>query len=90
MGRTPLEDGPRSEYRLQAGKTLLVRLPFSGSEDSDPRKRGTPNRAFWIPASSACARSLRIPGTCDLTPRWTDASDSAAPGAWKRANIPAP
>ncbi len=35
--------------------------------------------AFLIPASSACARSLLVPGTCDLTHRQTDASDSAAP-----------
>jgi hypothetical protein len=46
--------------------------------------------AFWIPASSACARSLLVPGTCDLTPRRTDASDSAAPCTWKGPNIPAP
>ena len=35
--------------------------------------------AFLLPASSAGARSLLVPGTCDLTPRRTDASDSAAP-----------
>ena len=46
--------------------------------------------AFWLRASSAGARSLLVPGTCDLTPRGTDASDSAAPCAWKGANIPAP
>jgi len=46
--------------------------------------------AFWIPASSACARSFLIPGTCDLTPRRTDASDSAAPYAWNGPTIPAP
>ena len=90
LGRIPLEDGPRSEYRLQAGKTLLIRLSFGGSEDSNPRKRGTPNRAFLLPASSACARSLLVPGTCDLTPRRTDASDSTAPGVWSSPTIPAP
>ncbi len=46
--------------------------------------------AFLIPASSACARSLLAPGTCDLTHRRTDASDSAAPCAWSSPNIPAP
>jgi hypothetical protein len=38
--------------------------------------------AFIIAASSTCARSLLVPGTCDLAHRRTDASDSAAPGAW--------
>jgi hypothetical protein len=46
--------------------------------------------AFLIPASSVCARSLVIPGTCDLTHRRTDASDSAAPCAWSSPPIPAP
>ena len=46
--------------------------------------------AFLLPAPSACARSLLVPGTCDLTPRRTDASDSAAHGAWKGPHIPAP
>jgi hypothetical protein len=46
--------------------------------------------AFLIPASSACARSLLVPGTCDLTRRRTDTFDSAAPCAWKGPNIPAP
>jgi len=38
--------------------------------------------AFLVPASSACARSVLIPGTCDLTPKRTAASDSAAHYAW--------
>ncbi len=46
--------------------------------------------AFLIPAPSACARSLLVLGACDLTHRWTDASDSAAPGRWKGPTIPAP
>jgi hypothetical protein len=46
--------------------------------------------AFLIPASTACARSLLVPGTCDLTHRWADASDSAAPCAWNSPTIPAP
>jgi len=46
--------------------------------------------AFLIPASSASARSLPVPGTCDLTPRRTDASEAAAPCAWKGPHIPAP
>jgi hypothetical protein len=46
--------------------------------------------AFRIPASSACARFLFLPGTCDPIPRRTDASDSAAPCAWSSPNIPAP
>ncbi len=45
---------------------------------------------FLIPASSACARSVVIPGTCDLTHGRTDASDSAAPCAGKGPSIPAP
>ena len=46
--------------------------------------------AFLIPASSARARSLLIPGTCDLTHRRTAAFASAAPCTWKGPNIPAP
>jgi hypothetical protein len=46
--------------------------------------------AFLIPASSACARSLLVPGTCDLTHRRTDAFDSAAHTAWTKPNSPAP
>ncbi len=46
--------------------------------------------AFWIPASSACARPLLVPGTCDLTRRRTDASDSAAPGVRRGPHTPAP
>ncbi len=46
--------------------------------------------AFLLPASSACARSLLVPGTCDLTRRRTDVSDSAAPCAWNDPTIPAP
>ncbi len=46
--------------------------------------------AFLIPASSACARSLLVPGTCDLTRRRTDASDSAAACAWKGPTSPPP
>jgi hypothetical protein len=49
-----------------------------------------PGFAFLLPVSSACARSFRIPGTCDLTPRRTDASDSAAPCGWTGPHIPAP
>ncbi len=33
----------RSEYRLQAGEIPLIRPSRGGWEDSDPRKRGTPN-----------------------------------------------
>jgi len=44
--------------------------------------------AFLIPASSAGVRSLLVPGTCDLTPRRTDASDSAAPWAGKGPTFP--
>jgi hypothetical protein len=46
--------------------------------------------AFQIPASSVCARSVFIPGTCDLTHRRTDAFDSAAPGARRGPHIPVP
>ncbi len=46
--------------------------------------------AFLIPAPSACARSLLVPGTCDLTHRRTDASDLAVPCAWNSPTIPAP
>jgi len=46
--------------------------------------------AFLLPASSACARSLLVPGTCDFTHRRTDAFDSAAPYARNSPTIPAP
>ncbi len=46
--------------------------------------------ASRIPASAACARSLLVPGTCDLTHRRTDASDAAAHCGWTGLDIPAP
>ena len=62
----------------------MGRTPFADGPSADScgssRREGF---AFSIPASSAGARSLLVPGTCDLTPRRTDASDSAAPCAWK-------
>ncbi len=63
-------------------KTAHQRIPTEGVS--------TGGFAFWIPASSACARPLLIPGTCDLTRRRTDASDSAAHCAWTGPDIPAP
>ena len=76
------------------GPNHFGRRPMSGF----PRRRGgrlcgrslLGGFAFLLPASSACARSLLVPGTCDLTSRWTDASDSAAPCAWSSPAIPAP
>ncbi len=53
-------------------------------------KRLIQSFAFLFPASSAGARPLLLPGTCDLTHGRTDAFDSAAPCAWKGTDIPAP
>jgi hypothetical protein len=68
------------------GRTLREDGPSADSCGSSP----IPGFAFLLPASSACARSLFLPGTCDLTPRRTDASDSAALDAWNSPTIPAP
>ncbi len=68
------------------GRTPLEDGPSADSYGRSP----IPGFAFLIPASSACARSLFLPGTCDLTHRRTDAFDSAAPCTWKGPNIPAP
>jgi hypothetical protein len=76
------------------GPNHLRRQPISGF----PRRRGgrlygksqIQSFAFPFPASSACARSLLVPGTCDLTRRRTDASDSAAPCTWNDPISPAP
>jgi hypothetical protein len=68
------------------GRTPLEDGPSADSYGTSP----IPGFAFWLPVSSAGARSLLVPGTCDLTPRRTDASDSAAPCAWNGPNIPAP
>ncbi len=58
--------------------------------------------ALWIPASSACARFLLLPGTRALpeillTARsaaarrgWTDGSDSAARWSWQGPTTPVP
>ncbi len=77
MGRTPWEDGPSADSPAGAGAGSTEGVSIGGF-------------AFLIPASSACARSLPVPGTCDLTHRRTDASDSAAPYVWKGPTIPAP
>ena len=75
----------------------LIIPPFHYSSLLFPAHRRIPTErvstggsAFLIPASSACARSLLVPGTCDLTRRRADASDSAAPCAWKGPTTPAP
>ncbi len=62
------------------GEAILA-SPFRGQDVRD---------TFSYTFSSAGARSLLVPGTCDLTHRRTDASASAAPRAWKGPNIPAP
>jgi hypothetical protein len=77
MGRTLWEDGPSADSPAGAGAGSTEGVSIGGF-------------AFLIPASSACARSLSIPGTCDLTRRRTDASDSAVPCAWNGPHIPAP
>jgi hypothetical protein len=69
----------------------MDRTPFADGPSADS-SGGSPiqDLAFLLPASSAGARSLLVPGTCDLTPRWAGASDSAAPYAWNSPAIPAP
>jgi hypothetical protein len=69
----------------------MGRTPFEDGPSADSYGRSLmESSAFLFPASSACARSLLIPGTCDLARRRTDASDSAAARAWTRPHIPAP
>jgi hypothetical protein len=69
----------------------MGRTPLEDGPSADSCGRSPiPGFAFLIPAAAAGARSLLVPGTCDLTPRRTDAFDSAAPCTWKGANIPAP
>jgi hypothetical protein len=68
------------------GRTPLEDGPWADSYEKSPIQ----GFAFLLPASSACARSLLVPGTCDLTHRRTDASDSAAPWARNGPTIPAP
>ncbi len=61
----------------------MGRTPLEDGPSADSYGRSLiRGSAFLIPAASACARSLLVPGTCDLAPRRTDASDSAAPCAW--------
>ncbi len=68
------------------GRTPLADGPSADSYGRSPIE----GFAFLIPVPSACARSFLVPGTCDLTDRPTDASDSAAPCAWNSPTIPAP
>ena len=82
MGRTPLEDGPWADWVPKRDASRLGSLSYGRSPIQ--------GFAFLIPAASACARSLLVPGTCDLTPRRTDASDAAAHCAWTSPYIPAP
>jgi len=66
------------------GRTPVGRRPIGGflRNQSDGGLRLLAcGRLRWCPVSS-------VPGTCDLTPRRTDASDSAAPGAWKGPTFP--
>jgi hypothetical protein len=72
--------------RRLMGRTPLEDGPSADSSGSSPIQ----GFAFLIPASSAGARSLLVPGTCDLTHKRTDASDSAVHGTWKGPHIPAP
>ncbi len=82
MGRTPWADGPSADW---VPKRDVSRLG-SHSYGTSPIQ----GFARLLPASSAGARSLLVPGTCDLTGRRTDASDSAAPCGWTGPDIPAP
>jgi len=68
------------------GRTPLEDGPLADSYGTSPIQ----GFAFLIPAASACARSLLVPSTCDLTRERTDASDSAARSAWNGPTIPAP
>jgi hypothetical protein len=78
----------RSRLGSLHGPNPFCRRPIGGFL----RKGSVEGFTFWLPASSASAgaRSLLVPGTCDLTPRRSDASDLAAPGARKDPPIPAP
>ena len=82
--------GPRVHFR---GSPEAVHGPNPFEDGPSADSYGTipiQGLGFLIPAPSAGARSLLIPGTCDLTQRRTDASDSAAPAAWNSPTIPAP
>jgi hypothetical protein len=66
----------------------MGRAPLEDGPSADSYGRSQiQSFAFPFPASSAGARSLLVPGTCDLTHRRTDASDSAAPCAWNSPTI---
>jgi len=95
MGRTLLKTAPR---RIGLGSPPALFRRWEPFPKRDASRLGShsygrsPSEgfAFLIPAPAAGARSLLVPGTCDLTHRRTDASDAAAPGARKGPNIRAP
>ena len=95
MGRTPFADGPSADWvRVPTGSVS----PVGALPKRDASRLGSlscgrspiQGFAFLLPAASAGARSLLVPGTCDLTHGGTDAFDSAAPRAWNGPTIPAP
>ena len=100
-GPSPTE-GARLRGRVKSGTSILpvgfrgIGVPPMLHGRSRPchekAASHTPSQgfAFLIPAPSAGARSLLVPGTCDLTHRRTDTFDSAAPGAGKGPHVPAP
>jgi hypothetical protein len=68
------------------GRTLLQSGPSADScggilDPAQPRRKGSP---------SACARSLVLPGTGDLTGRRTDAPDVSGPGGRNTTTVRAP
>jgi hypothetical protein len=72
MGQTPWEDDPSADWvRVPTGSVS----PVGALPKRDASRLGSLSCgrsllcgfAFQIPASSACARSLLVPGTCDLT-----------------------
>ena len=73
MGRTPLEDGPSADsFGWNDGMVegWGEGMPIAAQYSIVPvfHYSLVPSAsAFRIPASTACARSLIIPGTCDLT-----------------------
>jgi len=84
MGRTSLEDGPSAEWAPKC------RIPHLGAGSHSYGRSVIQGFAFMTAASSACARPLLVPGTCDLTHGRTDAFDAAAPWAGRGPHRPAP
>jgi hypothetical protein len=82
---------PRAMQCADKRRRFMGRTPLEDGPQVDSFGRSLLDGfAFPILSASACARSLLVPGTCDLTPRQADASASAARCAWTGPNTPAP